>query len=53
MVEPHSSNFIVTTTNVLDVRIFRKFKVKFAEEVWWGLIRPSLMGSNQAKFSGV
>ena len=27
MVEPHSSNFRVITTNVLGVRIFRKFTV--------------------------
>ena len=27
MVEPHSSNFRVITTNVLGVRIFRKFMV--------------------------
>ena len=27
MVEPHSSNFRVITTNFLGVRIFRKFKV--------------------------
>ena len=27
MVEPHSSNFKVITTNVLGVRIFRKFTV--------------------------
>ena len=27
MVEPHSSNFRVTTTNFLGVRIFRKFTV--------------------------
>ena len=27
MVEPHSSNFRVITTNLLGVRIFRKFKV--------------------------
>ena len=29
MVEPHSSNFRVITTNVLDVRIFRKFTVNY------------------------
>ena len=28
MVEPHSSNFRVITTNCLGVRIFRKFTVK-------------------------
>ena len=28
MVEPHSSNFSVITTNVLGVRIFRKFTVQ-------------------------
>ena len=27
MVEPHSSNFRVITTNILGVRIFRKFRV--------------------------
>ena len=27
MVEPHSSNFRVITTNVVGVRIFRKFTV--------------------------
>ena len=27
MIEPHSSNFRVITTNILDVRIFRKFTV--------------------------
>ena len=27
MVEPHSSNFTVITTNFLGVRIFRKFKI--------------------------
>ena len=27
MVEPHSSNFRVITTNILGVRIFRKFMV--------------------------
>ena len=27
MVEPHSSNFRVITTNVLGVRIFRKFTI--------------------------
>ena len=27
MVQPHSSNFRVSTTNVLGVRIFRKFTV--------------------------
>ena len=27
MVEPHSSNFRVITTNILGVRIFRKFTV--------------------------
>ena len=30
MVEPHSSNFRVITTNVLGVRIFRKFTVASA-----------------------
>ena len=34
MVEPHSSNFRVITTNVLGVRIFRKFTV-----LWDELIR--------------
>ena len=29
MVEPHSSNFSVITTNILGVRIFRKFTVLF------------------------
>ena len=30
MVEPHSSNFRVITTNVLGVRIFRKFTTAYA-----------------------
>ena len=32
MVEPHSSNFRVITTNVSGVRIFRKFTVNFAKK---------------------
>ena len=31
MVEPHSSNFIVFTTNYLGVRIFRKFTVVYGK----------------------
>ena len=31
MVEPHSSNFRVITTNFLGVRLFRKFKVYYVE----------------------
>ena len=34
MVEPHSSNFWVITTNFLAVRIFRKFTVPKAREQW-------------------
>ena len=33
MVEPHSSNFRVITTNVLGVRIFRKFIVDLKTDV--------------------
>ena len=33
MVEPHSSNFRVITTNFLSVRIFRKFSVCYAFSV--------------------
>ena len=35
MVEPHSSNFRVITTNFLGVRIFRKFMVVLS---WWSII---------------
>ena len=46
MVEPHSSNFRVITTNVLGVRIFRKFTVceelfsnmKSDPKSFWGVI---------------
>ena len=34
MVEPHSSNFRVITTNFLGVRIFRKFTVCACED-WY------------------
>ena len=33
MVEPHSSNFRVITTNFLGVRIFRKFTVNMNKEL--------------------
>ena len=39
MVEPHSSNFRMITTNVLGVRIFRKFTVVLIFEK---LIKSSL-----------
>ena len=31
LLEPHSSNFRVTTTNILGVRVFRKFTVAHAQ----------------------
>ena len=34
MVEPHSSNFRVITTNILGVRIFRKFTVCIASRLF-------------------
>ena len=39
MVEPHSSNFGVITTNVLGVRIFRKFTVSSIGKKWQCSVR--------------
>ena len=46
MLEPHSSNFKVITTNILDVRIFRKFTVGLERAVtsliWVCTVWPEL-----------
>ena len=42
MVEPHSSNFRVITTNVLGVRIFKKFTVSQTESgEYYSTVSPS------------
>ena len=47
MVEPHSSNFRVITTNILDVRIFRKFTV-----LLYGKTRLLKFKNNYSTFFG-
>ena len=47
MVEPHSSNFRVITTNFFGVRIFRKFStfscVQCSRQSWHNWVEPQMM----------
>ena len=50
MVEPHSSNFRVITTNFLGVRIFRKFTVLLTFVLTFNQVQFTINGINDNKY---